>query len=249
MNREGSRANLASSSTSRIKEINYIVPDRQDLLKEKLKYSWRRLIFYVFFFFLVFNVSYYPDQTKDIGSWLWVAHTLWFELDVTMRRNGFPTRALHALSFCGSWIVAAYFVVLIANNPSYIDDNAQKFNRSPTVLWLIHIWIHWLPPVWSALDLFLHYDDLRTRHRFAFKGLTGYKFYRFIGQLIWTFIAAPCLALVWYLLGHELAPAPMPWTVALPVLIGVNVVAGIAFIFLLKLPALNGETLRLLMND
>lgn len=99
------------------------------------------------------------------------------------------------------------------------------------------------------LDLFLHYDDLRTRHRFAFKGLTGYKFYRFIGQLIWTFIAAPCLALVWYLLGHELAPAPMPWTVALPVLTGVNVVAGIAFIFLLKLPALNGETLRLLMND
>ena len=63
MRRDGSRSNL-SSSTSRIKEINYIVPDRQDLLKEKLKYSWRRLIFYVFFFFLVFNVSYYPDQTK-----------------------------------------------------------------------------------------------------------------------------------------------------------------------------------------
>jgi len=136
---------------------------------------------------------------------------------------------------------------------------------------LIHIWIHWLPPVWSALgawqlipqftfknyyscifvhlDLFLHYDDLRTRHRIAFKGLTGYKFYRFVGQLTWTYIVCPLLALVWYLLGHELAPAPMPWSVALPILIGVNVLAGTAFIFLLRLPALNGETLRLLMND
>jgi hypothetical protein len=47
-----------------IKDVTYVVPDQQDLLKEKLKFAWRRLIFYVFFFFYAFYIVNFPDEVR-----------------------------------------------------------------------------------------------------------------------------------------------------------------------------------------
>jgi hypothetical protein len=70
-----------------IKDVTYVVPDQQDLLKEKLKFAWRRLIFYVFFTFYAFYIVNFPEEVTSLSLLIWTMHILWFELDVSNRRN------------------------------------------------------------------------------------------------------------------------------------------------------------------
>jgi hypothetical protein len=112
-----------------IKDVTYVVPDQQDLLKEKLKFAWRRLIFYVFFTFYAFYIVNFPEEVTSLSLLIWTMHILWFELDVSNRRNTTLVQLLHAFSFCGAFVQATLIVMLIAFNPNFIRDVAARENR------------------------------------------------------------------------------------------------------------------------
>jgi hypothetical protein len=64
-----------------------IIPDRSQAVRERWKYAFRRTCFYVFLGTVFGGTIAYPFIITNLTIWFWIIYFLWFELDVTERKN------------------------------------------------------------------------------------------------------------------------------------------------------------------
>jgi hypothetical protein len=162
---------------------------------------------------------------------------------------------LHAFSFCGAFVQATLIVMLIAFNPNFIRDVAARENRSVTITWLVNVWINWLPPVWVTLDLFLHHDDLKERHKLYFvcdDQSLKFVFILSLMKALWMFLSVPILVLIWRLVvANNLSVAyavDANYSLLIPTLLLVNAISTLVLVLSVRGRLRRPETVKLLRD-
>jgi len=183
-------------------------------------------------------------MANDLGSWFWVIHLLWFDLDVTVTKNQNFIRFFHGPSFIGSFITAAIGTLVLAREPYFLHQRSLVRHREVYQLWIIHSITNFLPPFLHAIDLFYNYEALRKRHDFSSpcttlpKGTAHSPRIRQLLRMLWTFLAPMGIVIAWFYLHFHpddeyIVIENFPIAIYMPALIILDCLAGILLLAVL----------------
>jgi len=225
--------NSSSDEEEDIGALYSLLPNRDATVRERWKYRIRRWIFYnMFVAFLVVMVQS-PFMINDLGSWFWVIHMLYFDLDVTVTKNQQFVRFFHGCSFIGSFITGAMGSLVLAFEPSFINSRSAMNHRSIAAMWVIHSFTNYLPPFLHFFDLTYNYEALRKRHYILLPGSipkhTRYSPTRKALYVAWMLLSPVAVAAVWFVLHlppeydviHDYLSVVVPSLVVLDFLAGI----------------------------
>jgi hypothetical protein len=126
---------------------------------------------------------------------------------------------------------------------------------SVTITWLVNVWINWLPPVWVTLDLFLHHDDLKERHKLYFvcdDQSLKFVFILSLMKALWMFLSVPILVLIWRLVvANNLSVAyavDANYSLLIPTLLLVNAISTLVLVLSVRGRLRRPETVKLLRD-
>eukprot|EP01127_Copromyxa_protea_P014929 TRINITY_DN4231_c0_g1_i3.p2 TRINITY_DN4231_c0_g1~~TRINITY_DN4231_c0_g1_i3.p2 ORF type:complete len:130 (-),score=20.23 TRINITY_DN4231_c0_g1_i3:509-898(-) len=77
-----------------------MMPDKCDIIKEHLKFGWRKAVFYLYLILLLMHIHQFPEKLRSAFVWVWVAQCVWFELDVTSEKNNYLISNADVMSEC-----------------------------------------------------------------------------------------------------------------------------------------------------
>eukprot|EP00026_Physarum_polycephalum_P013457 Phypoly_transcript_13859.p1 GENE.Phypoly_transcript_13859~~Phypoly_transcript_13859.p1 ORF type:complete len:264 (+),score=25.28 Phypoly_transcript_13859:178-969(+) len=221
-----------------------ILPSRDTTVRERWKYRARRWTFYVMFAGIIIIALGFPFMVNDLGSWFWIIHLLWFDLDVTVTKNQDFLRFFHGPSFIGSFMTAAIGTLVIARNPYFIHQRSLVRHREVYQLWIIHSLTNFLPPFLHAIDLFYNYEALRKRHDFSSpciplpKVTAHSSLIRQLLRMIWTFLAPLGIVIAWFFVhfypdDEYIEIENFPIAIYMPALVVLDALAGILLLVVL----------------
>lgn len=114
-----------------------MMPDKADLMKEHLKFGWRKGIFYVYLFLLLFFLCQFPERLQVVTGmtsrlteqtlmvWSWILTVAWFELDVTTERNNHLARLLHTVGLVMSSLNACFVLYMTSMVDDWISTRSE----------------------------------------------------------------------------------------------------------------------------
>ncbi|EGG21860.1 hypothetical protein DFA_01746 [Cavenderia fasciculata] len=217
------------------------LPIRSELQREKYRHWGRRILFYIHLAYFVTATVMFPFLITNLTFWFWLIHTLWFELDVTTNKNNIFIQLLHAVSFVGSYIVMiTATILLVILNPDFISQRAEMENHSVAFAWLLNVWIHYIPPILLTLDLFLHKEHIRKRHRITFNRNSPSKkvILKDTLKVIWAIIAPMGVCAAWMLAGYTpenvYHVTNYSYTYLIPIMCATDVIFAVIFLFIVK---------------
>lgn len=218
-----------------------ILPIRSETVFERWKYRTRRFVFYSMFLAFLVLVMRIDFMVNDLGSWFWVIHLFYFDLDVTVTKNQRFVRFFHGCSFIGSFITAAIGSLVVAVSPDFIPDRSEEHHISMAFIWVIHSITNYLPPLFHGFDMYYNYEALRKRHYLQFvKPGTKSKPYRYsplrqFGRMLWTMLSPVLVVAVWFLvpLHPEYDVIKEYFSVMIPALVVLDILSGVLFFVVL----------------
>lgn len=202
----GSPMNSAEDEEEDVGTFYSILPIRDTTVRERWKHRCRRTIFYAMFVGAVVIALQFEFMVNDLGSWFWIIHLLWADLDVTVTKNQNFVRFFHGPSFVGSFMTAAIGTLVLAREPLFIHNRSLARHRAGYQLWIIHSITNFLPPFLHILDLWHNYEALRKRHDFSTpwtpipKDSARSPRLRQTIRMLWSFIAPLGIVIAWYYL-------------------------------------------------
>lgn len=219
-----------------------ILPIRDTTVIERWKYRARRWTFYCMFALLIIIVLKFQFMVNDLGTWFWVIHLLWVDLDVTVTKNQNFVRFIHGGSFIGSFIIAAVGTLILVREPNFIHSRAGLRHRQEYQLWIIHSITNFVPPFLHALDLYHNLPSLRKRHDISApcrklpKDSAHSSPLRQSIRALWMFVSPVAIVIGWFFLKED--PEydvihDFPLAIYMPALIVIDILAGILLLFCL----------------
>jgi len=244
---------IDNEGSSEVGAFYSILPIRDTAVKERWKYRLRRWVFYIMFAALMTLVLRFTFMINDLGSWFWVIHLLWFDLDVTVTKNQNFVRFFHGVSFIGAFITAAIGSLIIAFEPSFIQDRSNMQHRSEVEMWTVHSITNYIPPVFHIIDLFYNYEALRKRHYIMLPGTipkhSHHSTFRQFMRVMWMFVSPVIVVVVWFILHFypEYDAIANYFSVTVPALVVLDLLSGVLLLVILVIrpktkypPLLNG---------
>ncbi|EFA75711.1 hypothetical protein PPL_10764 [Heterostelium album PN500] len=217
------------------------LPLRDQIQREKYKHWARRILFYLQLAYFITATVMFPFLITNLTFWFWLIHTLWFELDITSNKNNIWIQMLHALSFVGSWIVMiTATILLVILNPDFIKSRAEKEHHSVVFAWLLNVLIHYIPPVLVTVDLFLHREHHRKRHRIILSKQrnTTRVWVKDSIKVIWAYCAPMAVVGIW--LGVGFTPENVygvtnySYSYLIPLMVVTDLVFATLFVYVVK---------------
>ncbi|KYQ89657.1 hypothetical protein DLAC_09623 [Tieghemostelium lacteum] len=218
------------------------LPIRSSIQKDKYKHWGRRILFYLMLAYFITAITMFPFLITNLTFWFWLIHILYFELDLTTNKNNFFIQILHSLSFVGSFVVMiTSIILLVILNPEFIGQRAEKEHHSVAFAWLQNILIHWMPPMFVVVDLFLHKDHIRKRHRIILardRGQSSTKsLVKDIIKVIWTVCGTMTIVGIWmsqFTIKEVYGVTNYNLSYLIPSMVVLNIIVAIIFLYIIK---------------
>jgi len=109
------------------------------------------------------------------------------------------------MSFTGSFMSAIMAIIMLTFNDDFLADRTAMAGGLAPMAWLLIVWMHFLPPVWVVIDLYLHREDIIKCHNIRIPPNTTSlgKIFRLVLQVFWILVSSPVLGAIWILSGFS----------------------------------------------
>eukprot|EP01125_Pyxidicula_operculata_P007157 TRINITY_DN2433_c0_g1_i4.p1 TRINITY_DN2433_c0_g1~~TRINITY_DN2433_c0_g1_i4.p1 ORF type:complete len:153 (+),score=20.80 TRINITY_DN2433_c0_g1_i4:403-861(+) len=90
-------------------------------------------------------------------------------------------------------------ITSVSLDPSYINQRPDVQTLSLSLAWILMVWVNFLPPFLSLLDIYLHQEDISKLHDITipFTPGTPVKSFFTVVQILWFALSCPILGMAW----------------------------------------------------
>ncbi|EGC37183.1 hypothetical protein DICPUDRAFT_77194 [Dictyostelium purpureum] len=215
------------------------LPIKSQLQKDKYRHYGRKILFYLLLAYFITATVMFPFLITNLTFWFWLIHIIYFELDLTSSKNNIFVQIIHGLSFVGSFVVmVTSIILLVILNPDFISNRAKIEHHSVAFAWSQNVLIHWVPPVLLSIDLFLHKEHIRKRHRLILKRSVRRAWVKDIFKVFWCVFAPFVVVGAWFGAGFTIDKVYGVHNYNLTALLcsmgAMDVVVGIVFVYFIR---------------
>eukprot|EP01125_Pyxidicula_operculata_P012442 TRINITY_DN4081_c0_g1_i1.p1 TRINITY_DN4081_c0_g1~~TRINITY_DN4081_c0_g1_i1.p1 ORF type:complete len:153 (-),score=22.20 TRINITY_DN4081_c0_g1_i1:123-581(-) len=136
--------------------------------------------------------------------------------------------------------------------PDYITNISSETEDSEAFAWTTVVWMNFIPPIWSMIDVYLHQDEISKWYGIQIPKKFTIRNLKIVAQIAWVLLGCPILIMIWFVsnlpYGSIKTLIDVDSQITLGLLCVVDVVVSVGLIvFIRKVKYVNRTSL--LQND